>query len=535
MTDKLNTNKMLKYVGHIENPATISSNYLSGIFSGIIETDGVLNGTFVDVVFSDPTMKATTLDNALTVGKGDIIIVHTHDNQVEVDKKDLRFGQNVFVIKAGVSRYEFEALKPSLQLDDISLSGAESISVITGIGETSGIVHISAETLVPTMISGFREELDKLSCTVRVLSSSSQLSDIQNPKSGDIAIVSSQMGSSEELSTKYSVTGYVRKDADGIANISGWAAMDGNYSADNVYLTSNIELWGSYSEVGNFEKPGVSGIISCAGWSVSRMFDEMLNKTIQPEISPTVPSVSLTVVGHPLSGSDGTSFEVGTKLSSGYTVNFNQGKYYQPWSGGTVNDGTQVSSWSVRDSNGNTWTTNTNSGTDIGYIQTTYTVYAKAGYEAGAIAKDNKGGDSNPQVQRQGGTTGEVSKTITCYRKTFYYVGTTYGMDEITSDFMRQSGNGHSSENGDKSSKSLPIPEGTMMVCFARIGHRDISKLKVLDTGGAMVIDATPNFNVKYLDISGANNQYPTEYTVFYAICPSEAGYKATTYEFTIS
>lgn len=74
-----------------------------------------------------------------------------------------------------------------------------------------------------------------------------------------------------------------------------------------------------------------------------------------------------------------------------------------------------------------------------------------------------------------------------------------------------------------------------MMVCFARIGHRDISKLKVLDTGGAMVIDATPNFSVKYLNIYGANNQYPTEYTVFYAICPSEAGYKATKYDFTIS
>ena len=170
LTNKLNINKMLKYVGHIENPATISSNYLSGIFSGIIETDSVLNGTFVDVVFSDSTIKATTLDNALTVGKGDIIIVHTHDNQVEVDKKDLRFGQNVFIIKAGVSRYEFEALKPSLRLDDISLSGAEAISVITGIGETGGIVHISAETLIPTMISGLREELNSLSYTDETLS-----------------------------------------------------------------------------------------------------------------------------------------------------------------------------------------------------------------------------------------------------------------------------------------------------------------------------------------------------------------------------
>lgn len=173
------------------------------------------------------------------------------------------------------------------------------------------------------MISGLRDELNNLSCTVKVLSSSSQLSNIQNPKSGDIAIVSSRMGTSEELSSKYSITGYVRKDTDGVANISGWAAMDGNYSADNVYLTSNIELWGSYSEVGNFEKPGVSGVISCAGWSVSKMFDEMLNKTIQPEISPTVPTVSLTVIGHPSSGGDGTSFEIGTKLSSGYTVSFN--------------------------------------------------------------------------------------------------------------------------------------------------------------------------------------------------------------------
>lgn len=360
---------------------------------GGICADKIPNGSYLPLTISavgiDPDRTILSTSDGLVLGNGDVAIIHSHSNDQYIRLDDLVVGENVFVQKCGASRYEYQKLVDDLSttsswidskfgafpdnssiLDakvDVRVSGDLSVSnlfvdtisavnlsidqidfkdendivsVITNLKEDKGIVQLTAEPLVPAMISGLREELDKLSCTVRVLSSSSQLSTIQNPKLGDIAIVSSQMGTSDELSSKYSITGYVRKDTDGVANISGWAAMDGNYSADNVYLTSNIELWGSYSKVGNFEKPGVSGIISCAGWSVSKMFDEMLNKTIQPEISPTVPTVSLTITGHPSSGSDGTSFEVGTKLSSGYTVAFNQGKYYQPWSGGTVNDGT---------------------------------------------------------------------------------------------------------------------------------------------------------------------------------------------------
>ena len=71
-------------------------------------------------------------------------------------------------------------------------------------------------------------------------------------QNGDVAIVKSTFADG-----KVSYTSYVydsELDVEGADSSHGWSAMDGNYSATNVFLKNKIELAGSFSSVGNYNK-----------------------------------------------------------------------------------------------------------------------------------------------------------------------------------------------------------------------------------------------------------------------------------------
>ena len=106
-----------------------------------------------------------------------------------------------------------------------------------------------------------------------------------------IGIVKRKIGSSAD---KYSYTAYVY-------NEGTWKAMDGNYSADNVYIDSEIRVKGDFDRVGGYIE---SESVIAAGTSLKTILNTMLTKTLPPDI--TEPTVSISV-----SGSDNT-YEVGT-------------------------------------------------------------------------------------------------------------------------------------------------------------------------------------------------------------------------------
>jgi hypothetical protein len=60
---------------------------------------------------------------------------------------------------------------------------------------------------------------------------------------GDVAIVKKKIGDTNNTS----YTSYVY-------NGTAWAAMDGNYSAANVFTSEKITLSGNYSTIGNYSK-----------------------------------------------------------------------------------------------------------------------------------------------------------------------------------------------------------------------------------------------------------------------------------------
>lgn len=310
--------KSLKYLGHIDDPEKLSTHTLVEYFNiGATDLASVYNGAFLPVAFNDAGLKVSTtdVDHPLVVGNGDVVIIHDHSNRLIIDVDDLEVGKNVYVLKAGVSRYEFEELRPGLTTEYIPLSveGQDAVSVITGVKETDGILHISASVLTPTMISGFREELDKLSCTVTICSALSDFDALTGVNAGDIAVVSVANGVNP-LSSGYSVTGYVWRN-----DISNWVAMNGNYNAKNIYFDYDIVEAGAWEKLGNIShtKNKVEYMES-TDKSLAEIMDMIFKGE---ELFPSVPSptCNITLTSY--------SYEIGTNATPKFTLNFDPLKY----------------------------------------------------------------------------------------------------------------------------------------------------------------------------------------------------------------
>lgn len=265
-------------------------------------------------------------------------------------------------------------------------------------------------------VIGLTDSIASLSTSFYEVSNKSDLTG--NYNNGDIAIVKTEIGSGTE---KYSYTAY-RYDSSLTAD-DKWCALDGNYSAENVYFDSDITLAGSYTSVGNIKIS--DGTLSAKGKNLETLFNDIFDQTVQPTLG-TSPSnsVSLTNAG---------AYEVGTEITPAYSVTYTQGKYNTPWNNSTINDGTSATAYSVTASNGSTATGKSGSLSKITVGDgTNYTVTSTTSYSAGSVAKDNKGNDSNPIVQRAAGTTAASSKSsaITAFR--YWYIGCTTDTAEIT-------------------------------------------------------------------------------------------------------
>ena len=110
--------------------------------------------------------------------------------------------------------------------------------------------------------------------------------------SGDIAIVK------ETIADKVIHTAYVY-------NGSAWAAMDGNYSADNVYVAADLTLAGNFDKVGNYEK----GETIAAGTSLQSVLSGMLQQELYPTADDK-PNAEITASGG--SGEVGSSYTLPT-------------------------------------------------------------------------------------------------------------------------------------------------------------------------------------------------------------------------------
>lgn len=216
---------------------------------------------------------------------------------------------------------------------------------------------------------------------------------------GDIAIVKDSI-----VENNFQYTAYVY-------NGTTWAAMDGNYNANNVYFDEDFVFT---KAIGTVTIPSSgSKTIDAKGKSVKQFFAGLFAAEAESDITkPSISAFSINKAGN---------YEAGTSLTDiSYTATFEDGKYtYGPEPTGSI-----VTGWTIKDNAGNSIGT-TATGALNDYIvpgDSSFYLKATATYSDGDYAKTNLGNISTKTHITAGTTSNKDSNAINGYWKYFYGV-----------------------------------------------------------------------------------------------------------------
>ena len=323
---------------------------------------------------------------------------------------------------------------------------------------------------------------------------------ITAPKKGDICAVKRELADG-----KYSYTGYVR-------DLELWNAMDGNYSAENVYFTEDLTYTKQIGEL-----PATvngSGTIAATGKNVKEILSTILAKKQQPSV--TQPAMSLS------GQQNNQNLEVGSTVSKSGTLtcSLSAGSYtYGPATGITaktysneVKYADAVSTDNIASGTAKTlaYSYNFVLGETVRKVQYT----GSATYNAGAKPKDNLGGDATVAGIAAGSKSATTTTTYTPYRNFFYGVDNTTGaIDSALIRSLTAGGAPSAKTLGTLAASSKTNPT---RVIVAIPNTSSINVKKVL-MPSAMNADATASF-VKQTNtvlVAGANG---TDFKIAYKI-----------------
>ena len=307
--------------------------------------------------------------------------------------------------------------------------------------------------------------------------------EITNPKKGDMAVVVRTF-----VEGKQSYTAYIH---DG----TGFKAMDGNYSADNVYFDEDI----TYTvQFGTLAKPSGSAKFSAKGKNVSQVFASLMAQEANP--SKTNPAVSFsTQTGF------GT-FEIGTKRNLTYGASLSAGSYtYGPATGITAN------TWEVT-CTGVAGSKSTATGTFENVVAeaTAKTITAKATYGDGAIPVTNLG-NLYAAGQIKAGNASKTSDSLLGVRYMFWGPMTDASA-ELNSANIRALAHNKASGTGNLS--TFGAGAGAKKVVVAVPAGRKITKVLM---PSALNADVTALFvkQSAQVQVQGANAYAATAYDVY--------------------
>lgn len=220
------------------------------------------------------------------------------------------------------------------------------------------------EDTIKGIIDNNRDNFTSVEATKEETDAQALARKITNPKKGDMAVVVRIIAGDKKSYTAY------------IHNGTAFAAMDGNYSADNVYFDEDL----TYTvQFGTLAKPAGSAKFSAKGKNVSQVFASLMAQEANP--SKTNPAVSFSN-----QGGFGT-FEIGTKKNLTYSAALSAGSYtYGPATGITAQ------SWSVSCTGvAGTKTTATGTFENVVAESNSKRIVATAQYGDGAIPVTNLG------------------------------------------------------------------------------------------------------------------------------------------------
>lgn len=305
---------------------------------------------------------------------------------------------------------------------------------------------------------------------------------------GDIAYVK------REITTgKYSYTAYVY-------NGTAWAAMDGNYSAENVYFQNDLTYTAAIG-VKTVPSSG-SGTIAAEGKNLKEVLASILAEEKNPTITQPSASMSSSNIG---------AKEVGTNIAVAYSISTNAGSYqYGPATGVTFSGHT--AKFNGQTKTGASGTFDSVQVTD----STSLSISGSVSASAGAVPKTNLGNEY--AAGKIAAKTHNLTKgTLTGYRGWFYgYKNGTNAISNaaaITSDQIRALGSGAqtsipSQMNTDKMKQMFfAIPKGkktSVSVADATNGApQTVTKITDVMVEGANGYDAVA-YDVWYVDNAAA-------------------------------
>lgn len=325
---------------------------------------------------------------------------------------------------------------------------------------------------------------------------------ITAPKKGDIGIVEQTKNGIGEFYTAY------------IHDGTGFKAMDGNYSADNVYFDKDLTYT---ANIGVLTVPSTgSGTIQASGKNVKEVLAGILAKEKNP--SATAPAVTIGTQ------TNFGTFEIGTKKNLVYGATLSAGSYtYGPATGITAK------TWEAT-CTGVTGSKTTASGTFENVVAeaTPKTVTVKATYDAGAIPVTNLG-NPYPAGQIKAGSASKVSGSLVGVRYMFWGPMVDASA-ELNSANIRALA--HKEESKTKTLATFGAGAGAKKVVVAVPAGRKITKVLLTS---AMNADITSIF-VKQgtqSQVEGAEGYTAAAYDV-YVYQPASIG-AGETYAVTIS
>lgn len=306
---------------------------------------------------------------------------------------------------------------------------------------------------------------------------------------GDTAIVKRGIG---DGTGKMSYTAYVYDS--GYATDSGWKAMDGNYSAENVYFDDDL----TYTvAIGTLSKPSGSAKLPAAGKSVKQVLSSILAKEANP--SATKPAVSFSAQ------SGFGTFEIGTKKTLTYTATLSAGSYtYGPATGITAQ------SWSVKcDGVEGTKSTANGSFENVVAEATAKNITATATYNQGAMPKTNLGNDY-AAARIDAGSASRDSNNLVGVRYMFY--GPMTEDSALTSATIRALSKKEAAAK--KTLSTFGAGAGAKKVVVAVPAGHKVTKVLM---PSAMNADATASFvkQSAQVQVEGAENYAATAYDVW--------------------
>ena len=218
-------------------------------------------------------------------------------------------------------------------------------------------------------------------------------------KLDDIAIVKREIADGKKSHTAY------------IYNGTAWAALDGNYSAANVYLNEDVTVTTKTGEL------AVNSVVE-AGTSLQDMLVQMLSQSKDP--SKTDPSITAFTV----KDGSATDFEAGSTVTPTWASTFSKGSYSYKSTAAkdpiSPVDGTGVTAtaWDITQDGASIGTTEDGTGASFVMGDSTVNFKATVTHSAGNYALTNLNKLPETDVKIAAGSK-EKTATMTSYRKMF--------------------------------------------------------------------------------------------------------------------